>query len=225
VLADARRVLRGALRRVRRSVLRRGRRPTESPIAAPPSDDVQGITMGRHSFFVPQIVRFEGDHARITVGSYCSINKDVSIFPGGNHRIDWVTTYPFRIRFKMPGAFVDGHPTSKGDVQIGSDVWIGRGAVILSGVTIGDGAVVGAEAVVTKDVEPYSVVGGNPAVHLKYRFSADQRAALLRIRWWDWPHEDVLARVAELCDDDIDGFIERWDPARSATASAPTPTV
>jgi hypothetical protein len=137
----------------------------------------------------------------------------VRVFLGGEHRYDWVSTYPFRIRFELEGAYEDGLPASKGDVTIGNDVWIGAHATILSGVTIGDGAVVGAGAVVAKDVPPFGIVVGNPARLLRYRFSDEQRAALLRIRWWEWPDEKVMASVEELSCADLSAFIDRHDPA------------
>ena len=105
------------------------------------------VNIGRFSYGDPHIEVFQGDNSRVSIGSFCSIASEVTILVSGNHRSDWVSTFPFRIVLGMPGAFHDGHPASKGDVIIGSDVWIGRGATILSGSTIGHGAVVGAEAV------------------------------------------------------------------------------
>ena len=105
--------------------------------------------------------------------------------PEGDHRLDWVTTYPLRIMFKMDGANQDGHPSTKGDVIVGNDVWIASGVKILSGVKIGDGAV-GANALVSKDVEPYSIVVGNPAKRLRYRFDAKDRKMLLQSQWWNF---------------------------------------
>ena len=91
-----------------------------------------------------------------------------------------------------------GHPASKGDVVIGNDVWIGRKAVILSGVTIGDGAVVGTMAVVTSNVEPYTIVAGNPARPVRKRFDDSTIQNLLQLRWWDWPTEKVKENVKSL---------------------------
>ena len=103
----------------------------------------------------------------------------------------------------MPGAFCDGHPASKGDVVIDSDVWIGRGATILFGSTIGHGAVIGAEAGVSGSVRPYSVVVGNPESEVKRRFSD----ALLAIRWWDWPMERIREFGHCLCSSDMECFL------------------
>jgi carbonic anhydrase/acetyltransferase-like protein (isoleucine patch superfamily) len=100
-------------------------------------------------------------------------------------------------------------------VVIGNDVLVAFEALIMSGVTIGDGAIVAPRAVVLRDVQPYEIVGGNPAKHLKWRFDEETRAALLRIRWWDWPDEKVRRHRAEIDSPDVQGFIERHDPARN----------
>jgi acetyltransferase-like isoleucine patch superfamily enzyme len=165
------------------------------------------LTMGRGTYGRPLVATFPGDTARVTVGSFCSFALDVVLMDGGNHRVDWVTTYPFRARYGLPGAYEDGHPQSGGDIVIGSDVWIGRGARVMSGVTIGDGAVVGAYSVVTKDVRPFAIVVGQPARELRRRFNDEQIAALLGVKWWDWPLEEILRAVPELCSENVDRFI------------------
>lgn len=122
---------------------------------------------------------------------------------------------------RLEGAGADGFPTIRGDTVVGSDVWVGRLSIIMSGVTIGDGAVVGAGAVVTRDVPPFAIVGGNPARVIRYRMTEPQREALLRIRWWDWPRERIVQAVPRLASADIDGFIA-WatGPDRPALASS-----
>ena len=120
---------------------------------------------------------------------------------GREHRKDWVTTYPFPA---FPDVWpeakdIPGVEISKGDVIIGNDVWICYGATILSGVKIGHGAVIGARAVVTKDVEPYAVVAGNPAREIKKRFTPKQIQKLLDIAWWDWPEEKIRENIKMLC--------------------------
>jgi len=126
---------------------------------------------------------------KLVIGSFNSIAL-VEILLGGNHRTDWITTFPFGHIFieefplgSMHG--LDGHPVSKGDIVIMNDVWIGYGCTVLSGVTIGNGSVLAARSVVTKDVPPYSIVGGNPARVLKYRFNPEMIDLLLKIAWWD----------------------------------------
>jgi acetyltransferase-like isoleucine patch superfamily enzyme len=98
----------------------------------------------------------------VSIGKYCSLSTGITIV-GGEHNSNWVSTFPLRDRFRLPGRKRDGHPKTKGPVIIGNDVWIGMGALILSGVTIGDGAIVAAQSVVTKDVPPYAIVAGNPS--------------------------------------------------------------
>ena len=191
-------------RRVRRLARRllRGTRRRELPSAA--------LTMGRHSYNRPTVHLYPDDDAAVHVGNFTSIGDDVEIMPGGNHRADWVTTFPLSVRLAGDAHNPPGLPASKGDVVIGSDVWIGRGARILSGVTIGDGAVVGAYSVVTRDVRPYAVVTGVPAIERRRRFDDSIVDALLRIRWWEWPDEQILQARAELESGDIAGFIERY---------------
>ena len=156
-------------------------------------------------------VRSWGGSSRLVVGSFTSFANDVEVFLGGEHRSDWVTTFPFNVLWTSAHG-ISGHPRSRGNVQIGNDVWIGAEAIILSGVTIGDGAVVGARALVTHDVPPYAVVAGNPATHVRFRFREDQIQSLLSIAWWNWPDSKIEASMPLLLDIDIDTFIERYLP-------------
>lgn len=167
------------------------------------------ISVGRFTYGNPSL-KVWGENESVSIGAFCSIADDVVIFGGGEHRKDWITTFPLRIAFGDALAGLDGHPTSKGPTCIGNDVWIGHGACVLSGVTIGDGAIIGARAVVAHDVLPYTIVGGNPAKILKRRFTDRQITALLAIRWWDWPVEEIHARQHLLCSDNIDAFIEAF---------------
>ncbi len=119
-------------------------------------------SVGEHTYGIP-VIRWWGEAAGLQIGDYCSIADGVQIFMGGNHRTDFVTSYPFCSLIGWPDvAGVSSLPETKGNVVIGNDVWIGSGASILSGITIGDGAIIGARTVVSRDVEPYSVVVGNP---------------------------------------------------------------
>lgn len=173
------------------------------------------LTIGERSYGCPDIISHRGDTAKVRIGDFCSLAADIEVMVGGNHRVDWISTYPFRAMFRLDGAFEDGHPSTKGDVEIGNDVWIGRGAKILSGVHIGDGAAVAAYALIVKDVPPYAIVGGNPAKVIRRRFSDDQIDALLRISWWTWPLDRILAEVPALQSGDVAGFISRFDPIRA----------
>jgi len=163
--------------------------------------------IGKHTYGEPLILHW-GENSKLTIGNFCSIADNVKIFLGGNHRIDWVTTYPFNALSDIWDNAKDivGHPATKGNVIIGNDVWIGYGATILSGVTISDGAVIGAEAVVTKDVSPYAIVVGNPAREIKKRFSDENIKKLLKIKWWDWEDSEISKKIHLLCSGNIDIF-------------------
>lgn len=165
--------------------------------------------IGEASYGGAEVFGFtEADH--LVVGKYTSVAKSVRIILGGEHRTDWVTTYPFPDVVPEHSS-LQGHPGSKGPVIIGNDVWIGIGAMILSGVRIGDGAVISAGAVVTKDIPPYAIAGGNPAKVIRNRFPPEQVEAFLRIRWWDWPDDRVHAEIPALCSDNVEDFIRRHD--------------
>jgi acetyltransferase-like isoleucine patch superfamily enzyme len=182
----------------------------------PSQDDLRSagvITMGTGSYGEPFVVYHEGDDAKITIGKYCSIAAGVRFMPGGNHRTDWVSTYPFRLRYGLPGALTDGHPTTKGDIVVGNDVWMGNEALVLSGVTIGDGSVIAAQAVVTKDVPPYAIVAGNPGRVVSMRFTEELRQQLAAIKWWDWPEATVVDRVAALNGGGVEEFVARYGAA------------
>ena len=151
-------------------------------------------------------VRFDECGASLKIGSYCSIAKATVIMLGGEHDLSYGTTYPFAQVFSECHN-EDSDPMvgmTKGDVEIGSDVWICHGAYIGSGIKIGHGAIVASMAVVTKDVEPFSIVGGNPAKHIRYRFDEETRAQLLKLAWWDWPHEKVIKAWPYLKDFNIE---------------------
>jgi chloramphenicol O-acetyltransferase type B len=167
------------------------------------------LILGRGSYASdPDIVVGLGDpDHKVIVGNYTSIAAEVIFLLGGEHHPEWVSTFPFRIRYGLSGMCEDGQPTSRGPITLGNDVWLGRGVTVLSGVTIGDGAVVGARSLVVKDVEPYTVVGGVPARVIRKRFDAHHIEALLTIRWWDWPEEEILGIVDILCGEDVDALL------------------
>ncbi len=164
------------------------------------------ISVGRFTYGNPAFKLWR-EQDIIEIGSFCSIAENVTIFGGGEHNSNWVTTFPLRFAYGDSLAGKDGHPATKGKTRIGNDVWIGYGATILSGVTINDGAVIGACALVSKDVLPYSIVGGNPARLLKYRFTEEQILELLKIQWWNWPHNRLINFISLLSSKNIDHFI------------------
>ncbi|TXH01229.1 MAG: CatB-related O-acetyltransferase [Rhodocyclaceae bacterium] len=152
-------------------------------------------SFGTGSYGLPTVHDWQ-EGADLSIGAYCSIANNVQIFLGGHHHTEWVTTYPFAAM--LPNTYnLPPSGFSRGDVIVGNDVWLCSDVIILSGVTIGSGEVVAAGAVVTSDVEPYSVVAGNPASHVRWRFDETTRKTLLQISWWSWPVEEV-ANIAQL---------------------------
>jgi acetyltransferase-like isoleucine patch superfamily enzyme len=171
------------------------------------------VIVGEHSYGLPYVIIDKHAKSRVIIGKYCSIASGAIIHTGGNHNTRWISTYPHRIMFDMQGKYADGHPSSKGDVRIGHDVWIGQNVAIVSGVNIGNGAVIAACSVVTKDIPPYTLAGGNPARPLRRRFSESNIDALQKIQWWNWPDEKVKKEVSLLCSENIQEFITRhWNP-------------
>jgi acetyltransferase-like isoleucine patch superfamily enzyme len=167
------------------------------------------MSFGKYTYGTPNIINVWENSANVKIGKFCSIGANVNIYLGGNHRVDWVTTYPFghihkNIFNKFNGK---GHPTTKGDVIIGNDVWIGSNVTIMSGVTIGDGVVIANNSHVVKNIEPYSIVGGNPSKFIKYRFTPEQIEKLLEIKWWHWNDEKINRFSHLLCNENIDNFI------------------
>ncbi len=146
---------------------------------------------------------FTGD--QLIIGKFCMIAAGVEfIMNGANHLVDAFSTYPFGIFGNGWEHAMEGKTYPfKGNTVIGNDVWIGYKAAIMAGVTIGDGAVIGAYSVVTKDVEPYSIMGGNPAKLIRKRFSDTAIELLLKIRWWDWPTDKLTRHVQDLTGNDL----------------------
>ncbi|MFL0352628.1 CatB-related O-acetyltransferase [Xanthomarina sp. GH4-25] len=146
---------------------------------------------------------FVGD--KLIIGKFCMIASDVKfIMNGANHLTDAMSTYPFAIFGNgWEHAMERKSYPQKGNINIGNDVWIGYNATIMAGVTIGDGAIIATNATVVKDVEPYSIVGGNPAKEIKKRFSKEVIAKLLELKWWDWSIEKITANVGNLTNNEI----------------------
>ncbi|MCL4134915.1 UNVERIFIED_CONTAM: hypothetical protein GTU68_027060 [Idotea baltica] len=147
---------------------------------------------------VKYLFDFIGD--KLIIGKFCMIASDVTfIMNGANHLSEAISTYPFAIFGEDWSAAMEGkNYPSKGNTRIENDVWIGYGATIMPGVTIGNGAIIASQSVVSKDVKPYTIVGGNPAKEIRKRFSDSEIRTLLDLSWWDWPIEKITRRVKDL---------------------------
>jgi len=165
------------------------------------------LQIGRHTYGTPIIHRYFGSDALVKIGAFCSISPGVVFITGGIHPTDWVSLYPFRVKYNMSDKFSDGMPTTHGDIIVGNDVWIGTEAMIMSGVHIGDGAVIAARSVVTRDMQAYTLSAGVPATTIRKRFADEEIEALLSIRWWDWDDELIMKAVPLLSSADISDFI------------------
>mgnify|MGYP000038248574 FL=1 len=151
------------------------------------------------------------DVDRLIIGSYCSIGSGAVFMMAGNqgHNMKWVSTFPFYFQANI---FKNAKNAFErvGDTKIGNDVWIGSEAMIMPGVKIADGAVIAARAVVTKDVEAYTVVGGNPAIFIKSRFEKEEIEQLLSMKWWNWKEDKVKECMPLICSPTILKLWEYW---------------
>lgn len=150
---------------------------------------------------------FVGD--RLLIGKFCALARGATfVMNGANHLTSGFSTYPFFIfgnGWEAATPARDALPY-KGDTVVGNDVWIGYDALVMPGVAIGDGAIVAARAVVTRDVPPYAVVGGNPARVIRPRFPDDVAAALVEIAWWNWPADKITRHLAAITGADLDAL-------------------
>lgn len=148
------------------------------------------------------------NHDKLQIGKFCSIACGAKfLFNSANHTLSSLSSYPFPLFFeewRLEREDVTRAWDNKGDIIIGNDVWIGYEAVILAGVTIGDGAIIGTRAVVTKDVPPYTIVGGVPAKPIKRRFSEETVSELLEIQWWNWSKEKIAKNIDAIQNGDIE---------------------
>ena len=184
------------------------------------------MQVGKHTYGKDNITVHSWDEdTELVIGNFCSIAPRVKVFIGGNHRTDWISTYPFGFK-KFDKAPFDPtlglgecgrswvkdyrRSTTRGGVTVGSDVWIGSDVTIMSGVTVGDGAVLAANSHVVKDVAPYTICGGNPAKPIRRRFPDDVVEKLLKLRWWDKSDEEIGEIKSILCSSRIDLLFQRY---------------
>jgi chloramphenicol O-acetyltransferase type B len=199
----------------------------ESPFKGIPlSDQIThpNIVAGRYSYYsgyyhghgFDDCARYllpDADADRLIIGSFCSIGSGASFIMAGNqgHRNEWVSTFPF---FFYPDApdFAAAHNgyLPAGDTVIGNDVWIGSEAIVMPGIRVGHGAVIGTRAIVTRDVEPYAIVAGNPAKSIRKRFDDARIALLLEMQWWNWSDPQLRDAMTLLTSNDIDALHRHW---------------
>ncbi|NFF82238.1 CatB-related O-acetyltransferase [Clostridium botulinum] len=167
------------------------------------------LEIGDFTYGIPNILTWN-EGTKVIIGKFCSIAGEVDIFLGGNHRNDWITTYPFNVLCGRYN-YIKGHPSTKGNVIIGNDVWIGRRTTILSGVNIGNGVSIGANSVIAKDIPNYAIVAGNPAKIIRYKFDTETINKLLEISWWDWELEDLRRIVPILQSGNVKALIDYYN--------------
>lgn len=173
---------------------------------------IEYTSLGDYSYLGPNCMV-----ADARIGKFCAIAASVRIGAPNHpmdrpslHRFTYCPEYYSATATRDAGFFANRRDDV---VTIGHDVWIGHGVIVLPGVTVGDGAVLAAGAVVSRDVAPYSIVGGVPAKLIRRRFSEDIAARLARIAWWDWPFDTILARLPDFQSDGIEAFCAKWDRA------------
>jgi virginiamycin A acetyltransferase len=150
---------------------------------------------------------FEFMNDRLIIGKFCQIATGVRfIMNGANHAMDGVSTYPFKV-FGKSWSEIPMNVVSKGDTVIGNDVWIGNNVTIMQGITVGDGVIIGTNSLVTKNVEPYTIVGGNPAKPIRKRFSDKDIDALVKLAWWNWPVDKITENLPAIVAGDVHALV------------------
>lgn len=167
------------------------------------------IKYGKGTYGQPQVLGFD-KHSKIVVGKYCSIASGVVFFFEGKSRENRISTNSFKTLTSL-GIPYKLLSRRKNKLTIGNDVWIGMNAFVYSGITIGDGAVVAAGAIVTENVPPYAIVGGNPAKIIRYRFTQETIQKLLEIAWWNWPEEKIKSAMPLILSNELNSFIKMYE--------------
>ena len=160
------------------------------------------VEMGEHSY--GEAIRISPYDGLVVLGKFCSIASGVNALFLRDHHTDWITTYPFHIKW---GLDVPKQEVIPGKIKIENDVWIGTGVTLMGGCSIGSGCVIGAFSVVAGRIPPYSIAVGNPCRIIRKRFSDEQISSLLKIKWWDWPEEKIRKYAHLLSDCDIERFL------------------
>lgn len=148
----------------------------------------------------------------VIIGKFCSIACGAKfLFNSANHTLNSLSNYPFPIFFEewqLDKGNITSAWDNKGDIVIGNDVWIGYEAVVMAGVHIGDGAIIASRAVVTKDVPPYTIVGGTPAKKIRMRFDEDTIAQLQELKWWDWSTDEIAHYLPHIMNGDMEELMK-----------------
>lgn len=167
-------------------------------------DDPEDI----HNFEKNILYLFEFMQDKLIIGKFCQIATGVRfIMNGSNHAMNGISTYPFKV-FGKSWDIATMDVISKGDTIIGNDVWLGNSATIMQGIKIGHGAIVGTNSLVTKDVPPYAIVGGNPAKPMRKRFDEETIELLLHLSWWDWPMEKIVENLHAITTGNLKALIK-----------------
>jgi acetyltransferase-like isoleucine patch superfamily enzyme len=169
------------------------------------------LQKGKYTYIIGNPIHyFKKPEQQVIIGNFCSIGQGLKLYYGnGEHNVQNISTFPFIDRFIVKYETII---PSKSNINIGNDVWIGDHVTIMGGVTIGDGAVISCNSHVVKDVEPYSIVGGNPARLIRYRFTPEQIEQLLKIKWWYWDDDKIANNLYLICSQSIDTFINTHKP-------------
>ena len=198
-----------------RLILHRLRRQGASSLLMSQNQEYARFEIGKWTYGRPKVLAWPNSRS-LKIGNFCCIADGTVIMLGGEHHTDWVSAYPFDV-FLRGASKVTTSEWSRGDVTIGNDVWIGRDVLIRSGVAIGDGAVIGARSVVTRDVAPYSISAGQPAKHVRFRFSSHTIQILQELAWWNWPDGRIREAMPLLMSEDVNTFIDRYASRSNST--------
>lgn len=160
-----------------------------------------------HNFEKNVLYLFDFIGDKLIIGKFCQIATGVRfIMNGSNHAMGGFSTYPFKVFGEEWSKKDPMHVVSKGDTVIGNDVWIGNSATIMQGIKIGDGAIIGTNSLVTRNVEPYTIVGGNPAREIRKRFDDETINYLVNLKWWDWPVESITEHLDLITNGNLNGL-------------------